>query len=101
MMAAFIAVELFPGDRGGDWRAFAGAGRIRHDRRRAALIAEPVEEDPAFALDLADVRGEHLRLRLGDGAAEAVGETLHRRPILRGVERHYDVQALATCQQRK
>src|SRR5260221_5642638 len=70
MVAALIAVELFPGDRRSDRSAFAGPRRIRHDCRRAALVAQPVEENAALALDLADVGGEHLRLRFGDRAAE-------------------------------
>src|SRR5437763_10917363 len=45
MVAALVAVELLPGDRSGNRSAFAGAGGIRHDCRRAALIAQPVEED--------------------------------------------------------
>src|ERR1700740_794719 len=48
VVAAVISVELFPGDRRGHRGSFASARRIRHDRGRAALIAQPVEEDPAL-----------------------------------------------------
>src|SRR6476646_5654333 len=78
MVAALVPVELFPGDRRGDRRPFAGAGRIGHHCRGAALVPEPVEEDSLLALRLADVGGEHLRLRFGNGTAEALGEALHR-----------------------
>src|SRR6185437_7036155 len=74
VVAAFVLVELVPGDRRGDGGAFAGAGGIGHDGGRSALVAQPVEEDSALALDLADIGSEHLRLRLGDGAAEPLGE---------------------------
>src|SRR5699024_589420 len=83
VVAAVVLVELRPGYRRGDGRAFAAAGGVRHHRGRAALVAEPVEENAALALDLADVGGEGLRLGFGDGATEAVGEALHRRPVLR------------------
>ena len=101
MVAAFILVEFVPGDGGRHRRTFAGARRIRHHRRRAALIAQPVEEDAALALRLADVGGEHLRLGLGDGAAEALGEALDRRPVLRRIERDDDVDALAAGEERE
>src|SRR5258708_36738761 len=99
MIAALILIELFPGDRGRHRRAFSSPRRIRHDGCRAALVAELVEEDAALALDLADVGGEHLRFGLGDGAAEAIGKTLHRRPVLRRTRRPDDGPALTPRQQ--
>ena len=80
-IAAADIVELFPRDRRGHRRAFAGARRIRHDRGRAALVAQPVEEDAALALHLADVGGEALGLGLGNGAREALGEALDLVPV--------------------
>src|SRR5438105_4729718 len=68
MVPAGVAVELFPGDGRGDRRAFARAGGVRHHRGRAALIPQPIEEDPALALLLADVGGESLWLELRGGA---------------------------------
>src|SRR5256885_4388232 len=98
---AVVAAELVPRDRRGHRRAFAAAGRIRQHRRRAALVPQPVEEDAALALFLADVGGEHLRLSFRDGATEPFGEALDRGPVLRGVERYNDVEALAPGKQRE
>src|SRR6478752_1077560 len=69
-MAAVEPVQLFPGNRRGDRRAFARPCRIGHDRSRAALVAQPVEEDPPLALVLADVGGEYLGLRFRDRPTE-------------------------------
>ena len=82
-MAAVVTVELVPGDRRRDRRAFAGAGRIRHDRGRAALVAQLVEEDAALALGLADVGGEEVGLGLGERPAKRSAKSLHRRPVRR------------------
>src|SRR6185437_13303836 len=95
VVAAFVLVELAPGDRGGDGRAFAGAGRIGHHRGRSALVAQPVEEDAPLALNLADIGGEHVRLGFRYCAAEALGEVRHGGPVRRLTERRHDVQALA------
>ena len=96
-----ILIELVPGDRSGNRSAFAGAGGVGHDRGRAALVAQPVEEDAALALHLADVGGEALRVGLGDGAREAFGEVGDLVPMRRGVERRDDVHALAAGQHRE
>src|SRR6478672_4863062 len=101
VVAALIFVELFPGDRSSDRRAIASAHGEGHDRGRAALVAEPIEENPLFALDLADVGGEHLRLGLGDGAGEALGKALDGRPVARLIERRDDMHALAPRQYRE
>src|SRR5947209_12113265 len=101
MMAAVVAIEFFPGHWSRDRRTFAGPGRIGHDGGRTALVPQPVEEDPPLALHLADVGGEGLRFRFGDSAAETVGEALHRRPVLRSIERHDDVDSLAARKQRE
>src|SRR3954453_16237047 len=101
VVAAPITVELFPGDRRRHGGTFAGACRVRHDRGRPTLVPQPIEEDPALALDLANIRRESLRLRFGDRPAETVGETLDGRPVLRGVERSDDMDAFAARQKRK
>src|SRR6185369_6032795 len=95
MVSTLVLIEFVPCDRRGDRRSFAAARGVRHDRRRPALVAQPVEEDAALALNLADVGGEHLRLGLGDRTAEALGEILDRVPVLRRVERDDDVDSLS------
>src|SRR3954465_1082375 len=37
--------DLRPGSTGGDWKAFAGTGRIRADRRRTTAVAQAIEEN--------------------------------------------------------
>src|SRR5690349_11716236 len=91
MIATLIVVEFLPGDRRRDRRSFAATRGIRQDRSRAALVAQPIEENALLALDLADVGGEHLRLGLRNCAREALGKALHRRPILRPIQRGDDV----------
>src|SRR5262245_62856153 len=53
-------VELAPVDRRRHRRAFAGAGRIRHDRSRAAAVAQIVDKDAAFALALGHFGNEPI-----------------------------------------
>src|SRR5205085_10177094 len=87
-------VQFVPTDRRGHRCAFAGAGGVRQDRRRPALVAEVIEEDPALAARLGEVSGEALRLGGGERDRETLGEVLHRRPLGLGSERGDDVEPL-------
>src|SRR4030095_10190878 len=100
-IAALDGVKLFPGDRRGDWGTVAGACRIRHDRRGAALVTQPVEENATLARYLANVGGEAFRLGLGDGAGEALGEIADPGPGSARIERDDDVQSLAAGRHRE
>ena len=66
-------LHLGPAYRHGDWCAGAGPDCIGHDRGRAALIAQVVDENPALALDLWKRRCEVRRIALCDRECEAVG----------------------------
>src|SRR4051795_11004462 len=101
MVATLVLVELFPGDRRGHRRPFATAHGKRHHGSRAALVAQPVQEYPLLALDLADVCGEHFRFGLGNRSGEAFRETLDGRPVLRLVEGRDHVETFTARQQRK
>jgi hypothetical protein len=52
--------HLLPGDRRRDGRLGPGAQAIGHHRRRHALVAQTIDEDPALALRLWQGRGEIL-----------------------------------------
>src|SRR3546814_6554245 len=81
--------------------ASARARRIGQDRGRAALVAQPVDEDLALAFGLGHRRGEALGLRLGERAGEALGEALDRVPFGVGGQRHHHMHALAARKHRR
>src|SRR5258708_3612164 len=95
MMAAFVLIKLLPSNWRRYRRAFTSAGGIGHDGGGPALVSQPVEEDPAGALDLANIGRECFWLCFGDCTAEALGETFHVSPVLRRVERDDDMKTFA------
>ena len=94
-------LEFGPADGSGDRRARAGAGGVGQDRGRAALVAEPVDEDLPLALSLRHGRDEAVGLVHRERFGEALGEILVRVPAVAGSERHDDVDALPAREQRE
>src|SRR3546814_6826768 len=93
-------LHLLPGDRRRDRRAFAGAGTIRHDRRRASLVAQIVDEDASLALRFRKCRRELLGVHLRHRSREPVREVFHFGPFGPGHERRDDMHALAAGEHR-
>jgi hypothetical protein len=100
-VAALRLVQLVPVDRRRHRRALAGPCAIGHDRRRPALVAQIVDEDPSFALHLGEVGGEAIGLGRGQRNGEALGEILDLRPLRARDQRHHHVQPLAAGQHRE
>ena len=82
------------------WRAGAGAQRPRQDRRRAFLVAQPIDEDAALAALLAHGGDEALRLMGRQRLRETLGERLRLLVIDAAVEGRDDMHALAAGEQR-
>ena len=88
--------HLAPGKRHGDRRVGSGPWRPGRDRRRAAIIPEIVEEDPADPRLLAQRRGEAVPGIGRDHLAQRPAEGLRLRPARLGAERRHHMQPLAT-----
>src|SRR5436190_17399606 len=87
-------LDLRPGSTGGDWKAFAGTGRIRADRRRTTAVAQVVEENVPASVRLGrqDV-ALHVEFLEGADEPARVAVRLIMRP--RRVEVRHDVNTLA------
>src|SRR5215510_6321487 len=87
--------ELVPGERDGDGRLWLRAGRVGGHARRAADVAQVVDEDLAPSLGLRHARDVPPRIgadrRLGDDPRELGGLV----PARTRRDRSHDVQALA------
>src|SRR6185437_2971301 len=91
-------LHLAPVERHRHRCARPGARRQHRDRRRGAVVAQVVEEDPALALLLRHVEQEALGLGDDQPPADFLGKHLGGVPVralrIRG-ERRHDMQALA------
>ena len=88
-------LDLVPGDRGRGGRALAGAQRVDGDRRFAAVVLGPVDEDLALAFDLFHLRDDQVRGLLFEQLGDRFGERFGRLVAdLLGVERDVDLHPL-------
>src|SRR3954471_3660406 len=87
--------ELLPADRDGDRRTGARAGRVRGDERRAAAVAQVVEEDLALAPQLDRVGRVAVGLVALHRLDHRLAERLELVPADAARDRRDDVEALA------
>ena len=70
------------------------ANRVGGGKRRAVAVSSGVDEDPAAAIDLAELLREVLGMPLHQHRADRVREPRDLADIRLAVERHDDVKAL-------